>query len=145
MSQQRHNDRPVESVPEVAEYERALAYYRQVREQNKAFFEQFDALVEDLNTKRQAAEKAVRSKSISCGGFHLYQIATKVDADAIYDSIGRDKFLQIGGEEITVIERKISKDAVKAAIAQKIVSEDEVKKGITTEARYHSPKPAVLP
>jgi hypothetical protein len=141
----RFNDRPTDSVPEVRAYQEAIGIYRKFREDNPEFFKYLDPLIEDVNTKLEAAAKAVRSKGISCGDFHLYQKAVKVDPDKIYDALGPQRFMEIGGTEVTVKERKISRSALDAALAQKTVKEEEIGGARTVENRYHQPEKIQLP
>lgn len=135
----------IETIPEVAEYERVLAVYNKFRKDNPTYFRILDELLEELNSKMEAAEKVVRSRHVSCGSFHLFQKNVKVDSNKVYDIIGRERFLKIGGEESTIITRRITKEALEAAVQQKLVDEKEIAPARTEEDRYHAPGKIILP
>lgn len=141
----RLNEKPVEEIPAVAEYEMAMSVYRKFREDNAEFFKHLDPLLEHINNLRQAAEKAARGEHASCGSFQLYQRYPKYDVNAIYDAIGQTRFFAAGGVERTFVKREIDKKALETAIARKIIKPEEIESARTFEEKYHIPEPIVLP
>jgi hypothetical protein len=77
---------------------------------------------------------------VSCGSWELYQKQTTYDADALYDALGMEKFMAVGGTLNTVTKRDIDKTKFKAAIARNDVPPEVVESISKISPRYHAPK-----
>lgn len=130
-----------EDIPEVADYLDAKSKLDDFREEYKNVFEQYDALVEDHNTKLEQAEKIVRAQEVTCGPFDLYQWQTKYDAEKFYDAVGREDFLKLGGHIETVPQYSIDKKMFEAAVAQKKIPQSVINAVVEVSPRYKCPKP----
>jgi hypothetical protein len=137
----RINEVPRESVPEVAAFEEAAAQLAQFRAANQQVFDEYEERARDLNQKMQAADKVVRSKQVSCGSWEWYQTQVSYDADALYEALGREKFMQVGGKLQTTTKRSVDKTKVEAAIARKDIPQKVVEHIKKESPRYHAPKP----
>jgi len=140
----RLNDTPTESVPEVAAYQEVRARYAAFRDANPEFFQYLDALQEEMNQKLQAADKAVRSREISCGDFELYQYQTKYVAEELLQAMGRDRFLQVGGTMTTQTVYGVEKARVEAAIKCGDIPANVAERVRIKSPRFHSPDPLVI-
>lgn len=141
----KYNQAPSEDIPEVLAFEEMKQRYRSIREQNKEFFEFFDDFIEEYNNKLNAANKAVRSKEVSSGDFELYQYATKYSAEELYNAVGEDAFLQMGGQINTITKMELDKSLFEAAVAGGQVPEEVEKKVRTKHPRYKQPKEIIIP
>ena len=143
--EERLNPVPTEQIAEVASYQEVRERYNTFRQNNPVFFKHLDALQEELNQKLQDAEKAVRAKGVSCGDFELYQFHTKYNAEELLQAVGRDKFLQVGGEMTTKTVYSLDKARIDAAIASNEIPAAAVPRIRTKEPRYHIPEGLVIP
>jgi hypothetical protein len=141
----RHNEVPINSVPEVAALEQTKARMRKFMEDNSQFFEWWTELVEEYNDRLQAAEKAVRARQVSCGELELGSYQTRYDWEYMYERYGREGFLERGGKLNTVVVKDGDKKRVDMQIdSGKIPAEDAQhirKKG----PKFTIPKPIGMP
>ena len=145
VSDKRFNDVPVETVAEVAAFEEVKARLRAFRESNPAFFKYLEPLIEEYNTKQEAAEKVVRAKQVSCGDFHQYQRYVQYDTKALRDALGRDAFLAVGGSETTVTKYDIDKTRFEVAAKSGQVPQNVLQQATKVTTRYHMPEKIKLP
>jgi len=132
-------------VREVAEFQEAEERLKAFKEKNTRVFEQAEGLVAEYNQKLEAAEKAVRQRGISCGPFDLYQWQTTYDAKALYDAVGREKFIQMGGILSTQTVYDVDKGRVRSAVDSGQVPEDVVGVFVKNSPRYHKPDKISMP
>lgn len=128
------------TIPEVAAYEEARDMLAAYREAHAQLFTSYDQLVDSLNQKLSAADKAVRGRGVSCSDWDLYQYQSKIDAEALYSAVGMDAFLQMGGKTTTKTIYGADKAKVEAAAARGELTEELVKEVIVVSPRYHAPK-----
>ena len=134
--------RNVPAVIEVLDAQDALNAFK---EEHAAVFEQLEGLVSRYNSAIENADKVCRAQKISCGPFQLYQFSTKYDAEALYNAVGRDTFLTVGGKISTKTVYDVDKGALEAAIAQARISNDVIEQVRKETPAFHAPKPVVLP
>jgi hypothetical protein len=134
----RMSEVPVEEIPEVAAFVDVQQRYQAFRESNKAYFEYLDALTAEYTDKFTAASTAVRGRGVSCGPFEKYQVQVTYDADMLYDLVGRDKFLELGGVEKKVTVRSVDKKRVEMFIKSGKLGEEETKAIKKESPRYRS-------
>lgn len=140
----RHNDTPVDQIPEVAAFQEVKARYDAFRASNPEFFNFLDALEEEFNQKLQAADKAVRSKNASCGDFHLYSYQTKYNPEELLQAMGREKFMQVGGTMTTQTVYGVDKARVDASITSGDIPAEVASKVRIKQPRYHKPDKLVV-
>jgi hypothetical protein len=126
-------------IPEVADFIDADDRVKEFKEQYKDVFEQYEQMVSERNDKLEAAEKIVRAHKVTCGPFVLYQYQTKYNAQALYDAVGRDDFLKLGGNIQTVPKYEIDKKAFEAMVAQKKIAPTVVEAVVEISPRYKCP------
>lgn len=132
-------------IPEVQAFEEVKAILLAFREANPQFFQHYDALIEDYNQKREAADKAVRAADVSCGSWDQFQRYTSYDWEKLYEAVGRERFIEAGGK---IINKKVFKGDAKRlemAIAQGVVPKEVADECTDIESKYHSPPVAVVP
>jgi len=133
------NSKPVSEVPAVSTFVEALGQLEAFKSQHEAVFNQYEQLVTEYNQKLEAADKLVRQLGISCGPFDLYQFGTSYDPKALYDAVGHDRFLQVGGSVHTEKVYKIDKVKVEVAIQQNQIPAEAIDAFKTVAPRYHKP------
>lgn len=126
-------------IPAVADFINARDKLNEFKEENAAVFEVFDELVAEYNTALEKAEKLVRADEVTCGPFVLYQWQTKYDAEKLYDSVGRDEFLRLGGQVKTVPEYSLDKSTFEAKMAQNAVPPPVLNVVVRISPRYKTP------
>lgn len=136
----RHKDVPVESVPEVRAFVEAQEMLEAFVENNQGVFQAYFQLLDTVKQKQEAADKTVRAKGVSCGPWELYQYQTKVNAEAMFNALGMEAFLRLGGSTTTKTIYEADKAKVEAAIARGDISPDLGETFIERSPRYHSPK-----
>jgi hypothetical protein len=105
-------------VSEVIEFLDAQDALQAFKEENAAVLEQLAALSERYNTALEQAEKVCRSREVGCGPIDLYQFSVKYNASALFNAVGRDQFLVLGGETKTVTEYSLDKGRFEAAVEE---------------------------
>lgn len=131
---------PADQIPEVRQYEDAKEMLEEFVKNNPTVFEAYKVLKADLQQKREAADKIVRAKEVSCSDWDLYQYQTKVDAEALYNALGMDAFLKYGGSTATKTVYDADKTKVEAAIARGDISKELGDTVLVKSPRYHAPK-----
>jgi hypothetical protein len=141
------NKRPVEAIPEVAEFEKARQELASFKESNPEFFAELDQLVARYNAAFDMAEKAVRAKQVSCGSFVLTgRPSVKWDKQKLYEEMGRDFFLTaLGGREVPRMELEMEDSKAEAAMVQKLIPDEVAKAARKVKAAYHKPDKLVMP
>ena len=136
---------PAAEVPAVVEFLDAQDAVNAFKEEHAAVFEQLSALVERYNTALQQADQVCRSEQISSGPFDLYQFSTKYDAEKLYNSVGRDAFLQLGGKLENKVIYDIDRGRLEACIAQGKVADAVVQEVRKETPNFHKPDPLAVP
>lgn len=127
-------------VPEVQEFLGAAGRLEAFRQEHAQIFEQFDKLAEEYNQKLEVADQTVRGEGIACGPFDLYQYNTKYHPKVLYDLVGHEKFLKVGGSTHTETVYEVDKTKVEMAIEQGVIPSDAVDAVRTVTPVFHTPK-----
>lgn len=130
----------ISQVPEVKAYQDAVDLLQEFKRQHANVFQTYFKLLEDRNQKMQLADKAVRAQGISCGDWERYQDQTKYNPQALYEALGRDGFLNVGGALQTVTTFSVDKSKLEAAAARGEVPPGVMEQVKTISPRYHAPK-----
>lgn len=138
---------PVEAcdVPEIMHFEEEDRMLRQFEIKHQKFMEEYRARVAAWNAAREVADKAVRSAKVSCGKWERFSDETRFDYAAMYDTLGRERYLELGNSLSTVTNYGGDNDRMKGIIAKGEIAEDVAAGFTTVIGKYHSPKKAVLP
>ncbi len=135
----------IADIPEVQAFIAAKERLDKFKQDNAQFFKWLEDLAGDYNDKLSEAVKVVRAKDVSCGPFDRFQEATTYDADAMYDLLGREKFLEYGGSEETVKKRGVDKKRVDMNIDNGNIDADMAKLIRKTSGKYRSVPELVVP
>ena len=131
---------PEGQVPEVLRFLEAKERFDNLRAAYPEVFEQLSQITEEYNASLEAAEKMVRSKQVSCGPFVLFQTQTKYDAEKLYEEVGRDRFLEVGGTVKTVTTFEIDKARLESHIAANTIPPEVVAVIREVSPRYKKPE-----
>ena len=128
------------SVPEVASFVESANRIEDFVKSHAKVFSQFRELVEDHNQKLQAADAAVRQRDVSCGPWDKYAERINWDENILFESLGKDEFLNLGGKIETVQRRTFNKDKAEALAKSGQLPPNVVAAARSVVAAYHAPK-----
>lgn len=124
----------------VREYEIAVKVLDMFKIDHSKIFTEYNSLEEDVEQKRQVADKLVRSTGKSCGPWEAFTEQKTYNAQELYNLMGEEKFLALGGvlREETIYD--VDKSKIDIAISQKLIPKEvaEVIRKITP--KYRAPK-----
>lgn len=132
-------------IPEVADFLAAFGRLEAFRTEHADLMKQLEELAVDYNQKLEAAALKCRNADVSCGPFDLYQHSVKYSAQQLYDLIGEERFLLVGGTKNTKTVYDIDKPRLEMAIDQGKIPSDVVEAVRTVSPSYHAPKKIELP
>lgn len=135
----------ISEIPEVAAFVAVQNRLSKLRQEYPGLFDEIDDLAEQYNTTLEAADKAVRAKEVSCGPFTVRQYVTKYDANELFNAVGKEKFLALGGSVQTVHQYDIDKKLFDAAAAQGKVSKTVFEAVKTTSPTYNKQGKIFIP
>lgn len=135
----------VEEVPEVAEYLQAQQDVEEYIAANQEWFDELRRLVELRNEKLEQAEKAVRPLGASCGPFQLHSETVRINAEKLYEWLGKDDFGSAGGYTETVVTYKVDRTRFLAHVARGDLPQEIVESVVSTSVSYKKPAPYTLP
>lgn len=135
---------PESDIPEVAQFVETQERIKRLKEAYPEVFEQFDQLKDDYNAQLEAADKAVRSRKVSCGPFTLMSTSTKYNADKLFEQLGRKRFLEAGGIEQTVTVFSVDRGRLEAQIAANAIPADVIEEVRDVSPRYKKPEKITL-
>lgn len=133
------------TIPEVVEFINAQGTIEDFKNSYPEVFKTLEGLTDRYNTALEQADKVCRQRGVSCGPFDLYQFSTKYDAEALYNAVGRDKFLDVGGKIETQTVYDIDKGRLEACVAQRKVPEEVIEQVRKETPAYHKPPKLVIP
>jgi hypothetical protein len=131
---------PETEIPEVAAFTEVQRKLNSLKEAYPEVFEHLDSLKEEYNAALEAADKAVRGRRVSCGPFVMYQTQTKYDAEKLYDAVGRDRFLEVGGKMSTITTYEVDRAKLEAHIAAGTIDTETVGSVREVSPRYRKPE-----
>jgi hypothetical protein len=134
-------------VPEVLAFLDAQEALEEFKQQYPEVFGHLEQLVDRYNTALEQADKVCRQNEVKCGPFDAYQVSVRYNAEALYDAIGRDTFLQVGGSISSKTVYDIDKGRLEAAIA---APNSKVPEAVVSSVRkeslnYHVPTKLAIP
>lgn len=130
----------VEEIPEVQEYVEAKNMLDAFIQHNMSFYDRYRELAENVNRAREGADKIVKARVVSCGPWEIYQEQTTYDAAALYEALGREEFLRVGGKVQMQAVYDVDKSKVEAAIARGDIEPEVVPSVKKVSPRYKAPK-----
>ena len=131
-------------IPAVQEFLAVQQELENFKAQHAATFEAFEIIVNEYNEKLSAAEQKVRARGVTCGPFNAYQTQAKYDANALYEMMGREKFLELGGKETIQKVRTLDKGIVDSHISSGNIPEEVANEVKKTTPRYKKPSEVKL-
>jgi hypothetical protein len=136
---------PPSEVGAVEEYILAREALDKFMEEFQEIFDIYKDMAEHVNDAMERADKDVRARNVSCGPWDKYQVQTKYDAKALYEAMGRDDFLAVGGKVSTVSKYDVDKAKVNASIDRGLIPPEVAAEIRIKSPRYKAPKEIGLP
>jgi hypothetical protein len=113
----KRNEVNIEDVREVEDFMKSYDRLQTYRDKHKKVFETYEELAHEYNERLELAHQMVKQKGISCGPF--VETSCSYDGELLHNSVGRDGFMNLGGEIGTKTTFKISKRDVEKAVGMK--------------------------
>lgn len=134
-------------IPEVEAFTRIQRELDEFKRANPEFFDQLQHLVDRYNASRDMAERAVRTRQVSCGPFQLTgRPAVSWKWETLYEEMGREWFAaNVSGEIRQVPKYEGDKGKAEALYAAGIIPAEVSEKARLVKASYHKPEKLELP
>lgn len=118
--------------------------FEKAQEALELALEPLQSIIEEYNAALEEVDGAVRARGISVGDFRIIRAFDEYNADKLYELVGKDKFLELGGAE--TLTRKLSIDKVKlrSFIEAGKLQPEIVEQIRTTQRQFSTPKPLKL-
>lgn len=140
MTARKNNEVDTDTIPEVQHFLDIQQKLNDLKEGFPEVFERLEQLAQDYNQALEAAEKKVRGMQVSCGPFNLFQYRTTYDADKLFEELGEDEFLKVGGKIQTIKTFDVDKAKLEAHITSGGISKDVVDVVKKTTPSYKKPE-----
>lgn len=134
-----------DDLPEVSAFLRAQEKLEDWKKTYPGAYDELKEIQELYNSTLEAADKSVRAREVASGPFELLNYSTSFNANALYDAVGREDFLRLGGSVQTVQQYDIDKKQFEAFVAQKKVHPDVVKAVVSYGPRYKKLEKVTIP
>jgi hypothetical protein len=131
---------PEDQIPAVKHLLEVKKKLDDLKEGYPEVFERLGELAQDYNQALEAAEKVVRGQQVSCGPFNLFQWRTTYDAEKLYEELGKDEFLKVGGKIQTVTTYDLDKAKLEAHITSGTIPNEVVDVVKKTTPSYKKPE-----
>jgi hypothetical protein len=130
----------LEAIKAIKSYETTERKISLFESTNGEVFKTYDGMLEELERKRQVADAKIRATDATFGPWERFSEQKKYDTTALYDLIGKERFLALGGTvtEMPVIE--LDRDKLELAIASKELSKAVVAAILKITPMYRAPK-----
>jgi hypothetical protein len=131
---------PATEVKEVSDFLDSLGRLETFRAKHAEVFAEFETLVNEYNQKLEDAERTCRQRQIACGPFDLYNYSVKYDPKALFDMVGHDRFLELGGTIGTESTYAVDKKKLEIKIQQGELPDEVVDGFKKVSPSFHTPE-----
>lgn len=132
-------------VPEVSDFIISEKVLQDFLAHHQDFYEELSTLVADYNQKLEAAEKACRQQQVSCGPFDKYSEREDWNFKELFDRLGRELFIQAGGEMSTQTVYGGNKKKLSNSLELGLIPESVAEECRKIIPNYHKPKKLEIP
>ncbi len=136
---------PPEEIPEVIEVMRLSGRLEEIKKKYAGVVQELSQIAEQYNAAVESAAKVVREKQVSCGPFQLYQFSTTYDAKRLFEEIGREDFLKVGGKISQVTTFDLDKGSFEAFVAIDSIPKEVVAVVVKHRPTFHIPEKVKMP
>lgn len=130
---------PISSIAAVQLVVDLRAEINALRAEHPEVFSCLDDLLDRYNTAVSEAEKVVRAEGVTCGPFENFSVSVKYDAAKMYEELGEEMFLEVGGSMPTKVVYELDRGRVEAAIASGKIPEETLEHFRSVSRSYHKP------
>lgn len=145
MSKKNNHQAAPKDIPEVLDFMEVKDKYEAFREEYKDVIDILESISAEYNAALEAADKAVRAHGVSCGPFDAYQRNVSYDPVALYDAVGKDRFIELGGQIQTKLVYEVDRARLEAMIAQNRLPADVIDAVRSETVKYRRLKRMELP
>jgi len=136
---------PVDQVIEVMEFVEAQDELEQFIANNQDLYDELCRLAQERNTRLEAADKVVRAAGVSVGPFNKISESKKINAEKLYEEIGAEDFVKVGGYTETVTAYKVDRERFLSLVRASQVPQEIVEVVVKDTASYANIPRYVLP
>ena len=111
---------------EVDDFLVAQERYFQWQRAYPAAYEALMAIQQEYNATLEAAEKLCRAQGRSEGPFIIKSSRQNYDAEKLFDELGKDQFIAVGGVIENVVSYSVDKTVLQSKIASRKISPEVV-------------------
>ena len=132
-----------QELPKVRRYLEVKEKIERFKRENRNVLDDYDELISEYNQSLEDAEKDVRIREVNCGPFVACGEMSKIDVDRLYDELGAEDFVKVGG----IIETKqcLSIDKMKFKAMSAMLPQEVLDGCVTHTIKYTAPKKVNLP
>lgn len=134
-----------EEVPEVLALQEAIENLNNWKKTYQGAYDEFIELGIQYNTALEAADKVMRAREASSGPIEMLGYSASFNANALYDAVGREDFLKLGGSVQTIQQYDIDKKQFEGYVVQNKVPKAVVEKVVTYTPRFKVLKKVSVP
>lgn len=128
------------AIEAIKEYEVAERVLDMFKIENSAIMKTYGELLEELEQKRQVADARIRATDASYGKWERFSEQKKYFPDKVYEIVGKDKFLEMGGSISSQPVYSIDPKKIDLAIADGTIPEAGAEHVKKVTSKYRSPK-----
>lgn len=136
---------PADAIKQVKAFQEIETRIMNFKSLHSEIFQQFAYLLDEYNDALTEADREVRALGVSCAPFVICGETTKIDAQKLYDELGEEAFLKVGG--VIEIQRihSIEKNTFETMANDKSIPQEVVDSCRSQSLRYTTPKKIELP
>lgn len=132
--------KPIDELPEVQTMVDLGQEIASLKAEHPEVFSTLATLVDRYNAALEVAEAKVRAAGVSCGPFSRGATSMRLDAEAMYEELGEEQFLALGGTVSNIAAYSVDRARVLAAVSAGKIPKDCADAFVKESVSYHSPK-----
>lgn len=136
---------PVDNNRKVREFLAIEEQIQSFKANHYEVFQEFAHLLQRRNDALEDAEKEVRASNINCGPFVSCGVQTRVDVDQLYEELGEEGFMEVGGTVETKRVLGLNREKFDALVANNKVPEEVVDLCCASTTKYRAPHKIEMP
>lgn len=135
------DERETAAVKAVKSYESLEKKIRAFESEHADVFSEYYRLTTELEAKRKVADAAIRATDASFGPWERFSEKKSYDVPRLFDLIGEEKFLELGGTVDKAVVYNFDREALELNIAARKIPKSVVAEITTVTPNYRAPKP----
>lgn len=132
-------------VPEVRRFLEAQSRINDFKEKHQPLLKELGVLVEEYNASLEDADKTLRAGLLSSGPFDLFSVKRTYNAEKLYNELGEEDFIKMGGTMKKVTKYELNQALFEAMAERGSVPEEVVEAVRKVTPNFHKPDKINLP